>query len=52
VLFAFDNAGTGNEEQFAAADLEITDFEDSCQLSVPSYQFKTFFSAETPRTRR
>jgi hypothetical protein len=48
VLFTLDHAGTGDEKQFAATDLNIADFEGSCQLSVPSCQFKT---VSPPRRR-
>jgi hypothetical protein len=38
VRFTLDDARPGDEEQFAAADLDLADLESSCQLPVLSCQ--------------
>jgi hypothetical protein len=43
VLFALDDARPGDEEQLAAADLNLADLESSCQLPVTSCQLKTIY---------
>jgi hypothetical protein len=37
VLFAFDDAGTGNKKKISRADPDIVDLEGSRQFSVPSF---------------